>query len=140
MPPMSGLVASSLDSPLDENDVSCQRLATKIFVITTCCGTFPAAISFRIAAPARLEINAEGMKSEPNIYFACYHRWSRADSAQTLRQINVLPHRDRKLQFAPLPAQIEALSCQLRAPDSLHSRHPSSWTSLAIALRSTQRQ
>ena len=88
IPPMSGFIARSLDSPIDENDVSCQRLATKIFVITTCCGTFPAAISFRIAAPARLEINAEGMKSEPNIYIACYHRWSRADSAQTLRQMD----------------------------------------------------
>ena len=71
MPPMSGLIASSLDSPFDENDDTVPAVGDEnmslVFVITTC-GTFPAAISFRIAAPARLEINAEGMKSEAKTF------------------------------------------------------------------------
>jgi hypothetical protein len=71
MPPISGLIASSLDSPLDENDDTVPAVGDEtislVSVITTS-GTFPAAISFRIAAPASLEVNAEGMKLEPNIF------------------------------------------------------------------------
>jgi len=70
MPAMSGLIASSLDKPFDEKDdtepaVGEDTNSLESVMITA--GTFPAATSFRIAAPASLEVNAEGMKLDPNM-------------------------------------------------------------------------
>ena len=68
MPPMSGLMASSLVSPLDEKDDTEPAVDDETkppaAAITTA-GVCPAATAATIAAPASWEIKAEGMEGEP---------------------------------------------------------------------------
>ena len=67
MPPMSGLMASSLDSPLDEK-VDTEPAVddeTKLSVAAiTTAGVWPATTAATIAAPASWEIKAAGMEAE----------------------------------------------------------------------------
>ena len=71
MPPMSGLMASSLDSPLDEKDDTEPPVDNEIKLppaaaaaITTA-GVWPAATAATIAAPASRAIKAVGKKGYP---------------------------------------------------------------------------
>ena len=66
MPPISGFIASSFDNPTDENEDTVPAVDTGTsmrFMTTT--GTLSTETSLTIAAPALLEMNAEGMKRDP---------------------------------------------------------------------------